>query len=99
MILNRIHNKNLIYGNLWKLFRHSSLSKQNLNLAKLENLSTKNINEPNVINLSYDLSDKFESNKALIISHGLFASKASWRAMARRINEITKQRVLFLFHM
>jgi len=47
--------------------------------------------------LSYDLNDKFNSNKALVIAHGLFASKASWRALARRINEKTGQKVRFIF--
>jgi hypothetical protein len=47
----------------------------------------------NVIELSYDLNDKFNSNKALVIAHGLFASKASWRALARRINEKTGHKV------
>jgi pimeloyl-ACP methyl ester carboxylesterase len=50
-------------------------------------------NQTNVINLSYDSNDKFNSKSALVIAHGLFASKASWRAMARRINDATKQRV------
>ena len=45
------------------------------------------------VNLAYDLNDKFNSKKALIIAHGLFASKASWRALARRINDQTKQKV------
>ena len=63
--------------------------------AKLNHYSSLNKTESNVINLSYDLSDKFSSNKALVISHGLFASKASWRGIARRLNEITKQKVRF----
>ena len=49
--------------------------------------------DPTIINLAYDLNDKFNSKKALVIAHGLFASKASWRALARRINDQTKQKV------
>ena len=45
------------------------------------------------ISLAYDLNDKFSSRRALVISHGLFASKATWRAMARRVNEATRQRI------
>ena len=47
-----------------------------------------------LVNLSYDLNDKYKSEKALVIAHGLFASKLSWRAIARRINDQTKQKVI-----
>jgi abhydrolase domain-containing protein 11 len=57
-------------------------------------LSTSSVSsQKNVVNLSYDSNDKFNSKSALVIAHGLFASKSTWRAMARRINEATKQRV------
>jgi hypothetical protein len=46
------------------------------------------------VNLSYDLNDKFKSEKALVIAHGLFASKLSWRAIARRINDQTNHKVI-----
>lgn len=61
------------------------------NLIKKCSLSSSS--QPNIVDLSYDLNDKYNSSKALVIAHGLFASKASWRALARRINEHTKQKV------
>ena len=50
-------------------------------------------NSNDLIDLSYDLYDKYNSENALVIAHGLFASKASWRSVARRINDLTKQKV------
>jgi hypothetical protein len=47
----------------------------------------------NTIELSFDTNDEYKSDRALIIAHGLFASKGSWRSIARRINEKTKHKV------
>ncbi len=45
------------------------------------------------INLWYEVYDKYNSNKSLVIAHGLFASSMSWRSIAKRINEKTKHKV------
>ena len=54
-------------------------------------------NETNHVDLAYDLYDKYKCDNALVIAHGLFASKMSWRSVARRINEQTKQKVYIHF--
>jgi pimeloyl-ACP methyl ester carboxylesterase len=45
------------------------------------------------VNLAYDLYDKFKSDKSLVIAHGLFASKYSWRSVAKALNERIKHKV------
>ncbi|RNA09428.1 alpha beta hydrolase domain-containing 11 [Brachionus plicatilis] len=45
------------------------------------------------VNLSYELNDKYKSSQALVIAHGLFASKENWRSLAKRINDLTKLKV------
>ena len=47
----------------------------------------------NEVTLSYELNDKHKSNRALIIAHGLFASKTTWKSLAKRLNEQTKYKV------
>ena len=50
------------------------------------------------VELAYSVYDKFNSENALVIAHGLFASKMAWRSVARRINELTKQKVTIYQH-
>ena len=45
------------------------------------------------VTLSYELNDKHKSNRALIIAHGLFASKSTWKSLAKRLNDQTKYKV------
>lgn len=56
-------------------------------------LTSRNYLTKNIVNLSYELNDKYKSSQALVIAHGLFASKENWRSLAKRINDQTKLKV------
>jgi len=43
--------------------------------------------------LAYEVYDKYKSQNSFIIAHGLFASKFTWRSLAKAINERTKHKV------
>lgn len=57
------------------------------------NLTSRKYSTKQLVNLSYELNDKYKSSQALVIAHGLFASKENWRSLAKRINELTKLKV------
>jgi len=49
--------------------------------------------EKQPVNLAYEVYDKYKSHNSFIIAHGLFASKFTWRSLAKAINEKTKHKV------
>ncbi|CAF1014086.1 unnamed protein product [Brachionus calyciflorus] len=71
-----------------KVFNFSKIVLKNTNY-----FSARLYSSNKTVNLSYDLTDKYNSPQALVIAHGLFASKENWRSLAKRINEQTKQKV------
>ena len=62
-------------------------------LAARRLLSSSTASQSPAIRLSFELNDRHKSDRALVIAHGLFASKASWRSLAKRLNEQTRFRV------
>jgi large-conductance mechanosensitive channel len=64
-----LNNSKTIVRQLNQNFLLSLISKSNV--IKLANGG----NHFSTVNLAYELSDKFNSNKALVIAHGLFGSK------------------------
>lgn len=86
MFLSKIWTTGIKANNL-------SLNPQKLTIHLHSRKFSQQRKDDQVIDLSYDVYDKYKSENALVIAHGLFASRTSWRSVAKRINEQTRQKV------